>query len=208
MSRFVLRLYLVAVAVFAAGLTTFAAAQLFTPGRSGGAGSSSGGPSITCSTVGAVLYWDGANVKCDAQTTTDGAGTLGASVQLTAPSVIGNDVQMLTGWIDVLGVLQIRGEGPSGTGFSLDGPIGGDATITGRVRCNDVLTSTINGGDINDNYAALNIGTDSPFPVAFNGPSDVRIEPGGEAYLNTLTLAPPCAQVATEVTTGRVVCGP
>lgn len=42
---------------------------------------------------------------------------------LYAPQVNGNDVEMLSGGIDVLGVLQLRGEGGSGAGFSIDGPM-------------------------------------------------------------------------------------
>lgn len=83
-SRFALRAYLVAVAIFAAGLTATAGAQLFSSGRSG---KSASGPTVTCATAGALLYWDGTAVVCDAAITRSGAGTLSATDVAAANTV-------------------------------------------------------------------------------------------------------------------------
>ena len=91
--------------------------------------SSSGG--IGCAIAGGVLY--SSTGDCEAafsyDSTTDTLSVTNLSIGST---FAGTDIEMLSGGIDVLGVLQLRGEGPSGTGFSLDGPMDvGGYDITG-----------------------------------------------------------------------------
>ncbi len=125
-------------------------------GNSTGGGSSSGG--IGCATPGGVLY--SSTGSCEAAFSYDATtNTLSVDNLNIGSTFSGTDIEMLSGNIDVLGVLQIRGEGPSGTGFSLDGPMNASG-----YGIDDLASIGNTLGDINVN-AALQFGGYSIYGV-------------------------------------------